>query len=107
MIRLRDRERVRLLLHPYVRWTDTSGATVRGGNAVMSHVRDVPPRWRAAKRYELRRRSDLQVARGLVVELIGRSALPTRPLGDAVSEHPQEPPHRQELAAAPLLLPLA
>jgi SnoaL-like domain len=31
-----DWEQLRLLLHPYVRWTDNDGSTVRGRNTVMA-----------------------------------------------------------------------
>jgi hypothetical protein len=49
----REWERLRLLLHPYLHWTDAAGATMRGRTNVMARLRDAPavsaPAW-----YELR-----------------------------------------------------
>ncbi len=39
-VRLRDWDRVQLLLHPYLRWTNTSGTTLRGRKAVMAYLVD-------------------------------------------------------------------
>ena len=52
-IELRDWERVRLLLHPYLRWTDSSGTTVLGRTKVMSRIMDAPVVGRH-RSYELR-----------------------------------------------------
>jgi hypothetical protein len=38
-----DVESLRLLLHPYLRWTTSSGDVIRGRNNVLGHVRDVAP----------------------------------------------------------------
>lgn len=39
-IELRDWDRVKLLLHPYLHWTDASGSTTRGRTRVISALRE-------------------------------------------------------------------
>jgi hypothetical protein len=39
----RDEEALRALLHPYLHWTDASGATVRGRTKVLARIRAAPP----------------------------------------------------------------
>ena len=48
-----DPEALRLLLHPYVRWTDASGTTVRGRRNVMARLAHAPP-VAPPRSYELR-----------------------------------------------------
>ena len=49
---LRDWESLRLMLHPYVRWTD-GGTSIRGRTKVMAHLR-VHPVDRPPSSWELR-----------------------------------------------------
>jgi hypothetical protein len=39
-----DRDALRGLLHPYLHWTDPSGATVRGRTNVLARLLAAPPR---------------------------------------------------------------
>ena len=41
-IQARDWDRVRLLLHPYLRWTNVCGTALRGRKAVMAYLVDAP-----------------------------------------------------------------
>ena len=52
-IRARERERLRLLLHPYLHWTDADGVTTRGRTKVAARLFERPPATPPAS-YELR-----------------------------------------------------
>jgi hypothetical protein len=48
-----DTERLRLLLHPYLHWTDPAGSTTRGRIKVLARLAEAPPAG-PPRAYELR-----------------------------------------------------
>ena len=50
----REWERLRLLLHPYLHWTDAAGSTLRGRTNVLARLTDSAAPLAAPQTYELR-----------------------------------------------------